>query len=538
MIRPGDEIDDRSHYPTSTGAIKEVGLVPVNPDRHPPLMWIDGLITMETAESLLPYQRANKIPCMDYLCFKSTLFQELNKARKIYPSAFNFYPPTYILPNNYPEFQRMHASLCSKMNQAPTWVVKPKNGSCGKGIVLINSVYEAEEVMDQSVAQLYIHPFLLDNLKFDFRIFVLVASLDPLTIFVYKEGIARFCTEPYSPPSKQNKNRQFCHLTNTAVNKMSKKNPEDFTKLASEVFKRFGANEKIIWQKIKRLTVLTIAGLYPAIMATLPKNVEPKPDNKILIKPKTTRNARSLHSSASKTRSLSPTRDMTTKQPLVQTMKVLPSFEEEEEATAKADQPQHVVTIEEPKQEEKENNENPAETKEEEEKPNYPSASRTDEEKFRLKDIKNTIPRKFYHILGIDIMIDENMEPQFLELNDRPSLSVTVPFEMSLKKSMIKESFMHVTHDGSVTNLECEGSGWEVAFPTSDPELTGQVNLALTRKSDIKYSGYSPGKGASAMRIVDSGINKDLQREHRERFENLRQSMKAPKFVHYTKVIF
>lgn len=47
-------------------------------------------------------------------------------------------------------------------------------------------------------------PFLIDGFKFDMRIYVLVTSCDPLRIFVYKEGLARFATMRYIDPSRRN----------------------------------------------------------------------------------------------------------------------------------------------------------------------------------------------------------------------------------------------------------------------------------------------------------------------------------------------
>jgi tubulin polyglutamylase TTLL6/13 len=68
--------------------------------------------------------------------------------------------------------------------------------------------------------QRYLHkPFLIEGLKFDMRIYVLISGIDPLRIFVYEEGLARFATEQYVPPRSDNLENMFMHLTNYAINK-------------------------------------------------------------------------------------------------------------------------------------------------------------------------------------------------------------------------------------------------------------------------------------------------------------------------------
>lgn len=84
----------------------------------------------------------------------------------------------------------------------PTFIVKPDGGSQGDGIYLIRDPSELKAAVGsqarQGVVQEYMHrPLLIDKLKFDIRLYVLMKSLEPLEIYIAKEGLTRFCTEPY-----------------------------------------------------------------------------------------------------------------------------------------------------------------------------------------------------------------------------------------------------------------------------------------------------------------------------------------------------
>ena len=72
------------------------------------------------------------------------------------------------------------------------------------------------------MAQRYLHkPFLIDNLKFDLRIYVLITCISPLRIYIYREGLARFATNEYVSPVGSNLGNLMMHLTNYAINKES-----------------------------------------------------------------------------------------------------------------------------------------------------------------------------------------------------------------------------------------------------------------------------------------------------------------------------
>ena len=76
---------------------------------------------------------------------------------------------------------------------------------------------------DDMVIQKYIEdPLLIDNKKHDLRLYLIVISLDPLIAYLNEEGLARFCTQDYERPTKDNIDNLSIHLTNYSQNKTNK----------------------------------------------------------------------------------------------------------------------------------------------------------------------------------------------------------------------------------------------------------------------------------------------------------------------------
>ncbi|XP_074547098.1 tubulin polyglutamylase TTLL11 [Halichoeres trimaculatus] len=234
--------------------------------------------------------QVNKFPGMLEMLRKINLSRAMRTMQELFPDEYDFYPRSWILPEEYQQFStqiRMVKEKDATLN--PTFIVKPDGGSQGDGIYLIRDPSElrvmAGSQAKQSVVQEYIHkPLLIDKLKFDIRLYVLIKSLEPLEIYIAKEGLTRFCTEPYQEPSQKNLTHVFMHLTNYSLNVHSgnfvhsdSQNTGSKRTLSSVLYRLAakGVDIKRVWSDIIALVIKTVIAVVPELKVYYQAEIPP-----------------------------------------------------------------------------------------------------------------------------------------------------------------------------------------------------------------------------------------------------------------------
>ncbi|XP_059035958.1 tubulin polyglutamylase TTLL13 [Mustela lutreola] len=201
-------------YESVRRAAQMCGLKEVGEDEEWTVYWTDCSVSLERVMDMKRFQKINHFPGMTEICRKDLLARNLNRMQKLYPTEYNIFPRTWCLPADFGDFQSY-----GRQRKTRTYICKPDSGCQGRGIFITRNPREIKPG-EHMICQQYISkPFLIDGFKFDMRIYVLITSCDPLRIFMYEEGLARFATMPYVEPSHSNLDDVCMHLTNYAINK-------------------------------------------------------------------------------------------------------------------------------------------------------------------------------------------------------------------------------------------------------------------------------------------------------------------------------
>lgn len=248
------------------------------------LFWTDHSVKPEFLSKMESHQKINHFPGTYNFSRKDHLARNLKRLKKEFPQFYKFFPETWNIPSERGDFQKKFAQRKHKIQ---TFIVKPEAAAQGRGIFLCQKPDDIPSNESYVVQKYLDRPYLIDGLKFDLRIYVLLAGVDPLRIFIYEEGLARFSTEEYKMPNKKNIEDLFMHLTNYSINKNSLKfqantdsenaNVGHKRSLKSiwEHMRAKGENVEKLWEEIKRMVIKTVCPVQP-IIAHLYKCSQPE----------------------------------------------------------------------------------------------------------------------------------------------------------------------------------------------------------------------------------------------------------------------
>ncbi|XP_026879532.2 tubulin polyglutamylase TTLL5 isoform X3 [Electrophorus electricus] len=180
------------------------------------LMWTGSHLKTYLLRTLQDFQKVNHFPKSYELTRKDRLYKNIQRMQQAHGfQNFHIVPQTFVLPAEYQEF-------CNSFGKDKgPWIIKPVASSRGRGIYLVSSPSQIPLDENILVSRYISNPLVIDEFKFDVRLYVLVTSYDPIIIYIYEEGLARFATVKYDHAVKNIKN-QFMHLTNYSVNKKSR----------------------------------------------------------------------------------------------------------------------------------------------------------------------------------------------------------------------------------------------------------------------------------------------------------------------------
>ena len=236
-------------------------------------LYLSSDITPKILLDFDPYQRYNHHPGSWQLGRKDNLWRNISHMRRLHGSEYDFCPMTFLLPEDFPRFQREREVRPSEL-----WILKPSASACGRGIRVLSNKSKIKNKPGYLISHYISNPHLLNGRKYDLRLYVCVPSYDPLRIYLYKEGLVRFCTEEYTT-AKTSVSQRYVHLTNYSVNKHgatyrpNHDTPaEDKTahKWSHSVYRArlidLGIDPEPVFARIKDLIVKTIIAGEPAIV--------------------------------------------------------------------------------------------------------------------------------------------------------------------------------------------------------------------------------------------------------------------------------
>ncbi|CAH8496689.1 unnamed protein product [Schistosoma turkestanicum] len=219
----------------------------------------------QTFRTIKMYQKVNHIPCSFQLGRKDRLWRNIVEMQlKHGKEHFNFMPQTFCLPGDLDELKK----AWDEEGENQRWIMKPPASARGIGVRLVTKWSQIPKKRPALIQKYLSRPYLINDSKFDLRIYVYISSINPLRLYIHEDGLVRFASQKYSNAIRSLGNR-YIHLTNYSINRLNSEyisNTNEFAakghKWSLQAFwtylKTKGISPAPIWSNIKDVVVKTI----------------------------------------------------------------------------------------------------------------------------------------------------------------------------------------------------------------------------------------------------------------------------------------
>lgn len=185
--------------------------------------WVTGMPPKAAFQATSPQHKMNHIPGNAALTIKSRLHDSLKRMRERilaqygeahpYTQRLAFFPRAYEMPHDYPALVEDAAA-----NPHKGWILKPTNASKGQGVRVIKNPSEAPLAPNWLVQEYIGNPHTIRGHKYVLRLYMLIAGIEPVRIYLYRQGFAKLASAPWDPDDIDN---VYSQLTNPDINALN-----------------------------------------------------------------------------------------------------------------------------------------------------------------------------------------------------------------------------------------------------------------------------------------------------------------------------
>ena len=245
--------------------------------------WQIGMPPPATFASITGARSINHIPGNHCLTTKSGLAETLDGLTRRLAASHGasaaitrrsrFTPATFVMPADR---DRLLAEAAA--DPARLWLQKPANAARGEGIRVLRDPAEAPAGRGWLVQHYLAEPHLIDGRKYVLRLYALISGLEPLRVYLYREGFAKLASHRYHLDDLTD---AFIHQTNPTLNATNRAvaDPVVFIPLADyrERLRAEGRDPAALFRRLAEIVATTlIAGREPMRRATLASGADPR----------------------------------------------------------------------------------------------------------------------------------------------------------------------------------------------------------------------------------------------------------------------